>query len=408
MGTTLTTAFYLPFSTRESDRSRSERALIQDLLCYDTVLILTDHMSAVGMVAAIMGTSALETALESGAIRFVNDRNILSWTGRTRSGGISPFLHLRAQPTPDNPSAFTEQPLSRLALFSAKGFGLDDSNSVNISRKAERTAIDFTEPLPIAEPRIGHSGGLELASEALDKIRTYKSIVQHLDNYPLTLGDLLRLERDLHDSTRSPLNTNKIRVVKTSLVTGWDSVNQTLQMSRKQLGLLNLYLSDHFLAVHAAAAPDSTLHTENLVERILTARLAEIRAAAGQEVEDVLRMAKVPMPSLLGGSEFPYLELLKIRDSAAAKAFRQIVSVRDADPDQDLVQAYYSGLKSSFGARTAVRFIRFLTTSVAGLEPILGAILSATDAFLLDRLLGRRDARYFIDEQLMRMIPTKK
>lgn len=112
------------------------------------------------------------------------------------------------------------------------------------------------------------------------------------------------------------------------------------------------------------------------------------------------------MPALMGGGEFSYKELLKIRQSAAAADFRRIVSVRDSNPPQDLLQAFYRGIKDSFGARVTTRISRFLfTTALGSLNPVLGAMLSSVDTFLLDKLLGRRDARYFVDEQLKRLTP---
>jgi hypothetical protein len=406
MGSALNTAFYLPFGTRDSDRIRSESALIQDLLCYDTVLVLTDHMAAAGMLAALMGTKALETALDSGVIRFVNDRNVLCWTGRTRSGGVSPILHMRGQPTLDQPSAFTEHPIGVLTQIAAAGFGLSEVDAANLADKAERATIDFTEPLVLGQPA-GNSGGRGLVAEAIEKIKTYKEVIPRLQGLSLTLGDLLRLERDLRDPGRSPLHTTTLRVLKSTLFTGWDVAEQSIQMSRKQLGLLNLYLSDHFLAIHAAAAPESTLHTERLVEEILSARLSGIRAAAGNEINAVLQMAQVQLPQLAPGSSFPYEELLKIRNSHAAKAFRQVVEIRDME-DKELIQAYYAELENRFGSRTSTRTARLISTSLAGTIPGLGSLLSVADTFLLERFLGKRDARYFIDEQLTRLTEQKK
>lgn len=261
MNSTLNTAFYLPFATRDSDRSRAETSLIQDLLCYDTVLVLTDHMSAVGMLAQLIGPSAMESALESGAIRFVNDRNILGWTTRTASAGISPIVPIRVLPTVDRPQAFTESNLRFLATVAAKGFGFDESTFSSIARLAEKTGIDFTEPIALDEApgTDGKTGGL--ARGIVERVQTYKKVVPELRGFPLTLGDLLRFERDLLDNKRSPLSSKRLRVLKAGLDSGWHIADQVIPATRKQLGLLNLYLSDHFLAVHAVAAPESTLHT---------------------------------------------------------------------------------------------------------------------------------------------------
>ncbi|HEX6368999.1 MAG TPA: hypothetical protein VF006_08700 [Longimicrobium sp.] len=402
MGSVLNTSFYLPFATRESDRLRSESALIQDLLCYETVLVLTDHMAAVGMLGALLGPKTLREALDSGAIKFINDRNLLSWPVTGRAGQLSPILPMRAQPTDEDPNAFTETSLPFLGTLAAEGFGLTQSAAIEIARAAAESAIDFSEPLTPSD-RVVSSGGRGLRDDALGRLRTYQDVVPRLSSFPVKLGDLIRLERDLRNPARSPLNTRKLKLLKGTLETGWHVADQPIQMGRKQLGLLNLFLCDHFLAIHAAAAPESTLHTEKIVEEILTARATSIRRAVGEELSDVLRMASVEMPQLAGGSTFPYDKLLTIRGGAAARDFRKVVDARDATPNQDLIRAYYSALGQQFGGRLSVKVARFVLTSVAGFVPGLGTALSAADSFLLDRLLGRRDARYFIDEELTRL-----
>jgi hypothetical protein len=399
MTSVVNTSLYLPIGKREVTREAAEASVIQDLLCYDTVFVHTDQMEAVGVLCGVMGAPQLIEALDSGALRFIHDRHILSWpVPKPGYMGVTPIVPMASMGMPDaSDPGFTERSTADSAHIALRGFNLDrDTERVLLSRVAATT-------VEMQWPQGGQSSGRTLAEGVSEDLRTYADAVVNIDGFPVSAGEILRLIRDLKHPRKSPLHTRHFTVAKMQTQSGAKLLEAQKAYPPKQLAMLSLALADRFLVAHRSVGLEATLHTEPLVEQVLAAKAARIRRAAAGEVDVVLNAEKVSLPVLVAPAEFPYRELLAARERRDAQEFRSVVRDRDTSGDE-LLQAYLRSLGGSLSGRFSVKLVRWLVGNAVGvLGPIAGMALSAADTFFLDGLMGRATARYFVDETLRRI-----
>jgi hypothetical protein len=392
----LNTAFYLPFGLRETDQRSAEAALIQDLICYDRVWILSDQLSAVGMLAGILGPHELEEGLSRGAIGFIHDRNLLGWPKVPNYFGPTPVLGLASMPSLGSPKGFTQMDSAELAMVGLHGFPFDNKVKQSLAQAAGHESIDFGIPIVDVAPT--------RKDPLIEDLDIFETAIPLLEDFPLTRRDLRRLKKDLKDNKRRLMNAKTWQMVRVSSETGWGLFKPTRSPAPKQLALLNLFLSNRFLAAHATLGRAATVHTEPIVEAILRARLANVRNAPGKEIDDLLDARSVSLPVLKDGEVFPYDALWQARDTVAGRQFREVVAKRDARPNAKLIEDYIATLNQRLGDTLMARTVRFLVPAAVGLaHPVVGLAVGALDVAVVGKLLERGDARFFIDDKLRRL-----
>lgn len=374
-------------------------AFVQDLLCYDTVVLLTDQMAALGPLLELMGLATVMEAIEDGALKFVHDRQILSWPIRQGYKGVVPVAPINSLPPAGKSGGFSQAETSDLVAGLAIEMGALPGAAKRLGRAVERATIDFGG-LPQKVDPSQHS----LSAALVERVRTYRELVASSNDLGLREQDLARLQANLENPSRSPVRTKTWRVMRLRSSPGWGAIESGPALSRKQSSLLNLYVADRILGVVASIEVDAVLHTDDTVDRVYRTRLERIRRAAGAEFDEVLSLASVPMPWLNDPEGLDFSELLRARGSKAARSFRKVVAKRDLNPDQRLLQTYYRSLDAGLASRLEVRLVRFLTT--ATVDFALGSlpVLSAFDQFLTDNLLARTGPRFFIDHELPRAL----
>lgn len=396
MSSVLSTALYLPFGLRQSNRDSVMAALVQDLLCYETVWLLTDQMAAIGPLISECGVPALRRALDEGVLHFVHDRQILSWPmkrGYTGPVPVIPIVSVAGQ------GGFTQADTRELVTHLAVATGVRIAEARALAKAIDTATVDFG-----GMPGAGDPNGPTLLNGLIEQLAAYRDALQAQSGVALTARDLNHLMRDLRHQLRSPLNTRQHRVARVMTKPGWEALEEGQPISKKQFELLNMFLADRTLAVLGESQLDALLHTDPSVERVLSTRLVRVRQAASPELDDVLHASEVPLPIIEERTGLAFEALLDARNSKAGRAFReQVVAVRDQVPDLELIQAYQRTLRERLGDRFAVRAARFLVTSMVGIVPGLGTAVSALDAFLVDRLLSRREPSFFIDDTLRKL-----
>jgi hypothetical protein len=397
-------AFYLPFGRRNVAREAAEAAFVQDLLCYDRVWILTDQMSAVGMLGGLMGASALRGALEDGILGFVHDRTILAWPEKPGYRGPLPVVGIASLPTAGLRTGYAQRSPAQLVAEAIDAFAWPKAEARAISDLAEQNTLDLqTLQLDVDE---------EAAREGrpvMENLHIYKRAVERLEDFPVTLGDLLRMERDAGKLRRYFTGANKkFRVMRVRSKSGLALLESEDPISAKQLGLLNLVLADRVLTAMARVKDVASLHTEPVVASILAARLEQVRGAAGKEVDDVLRAREVLLPTLLAPGPLDYARLLAARGTSSGVAFRRLVDRRDADGAQELLPIFIESLTSGVAERFGVRLMTAL--AVYAVEQFLGAgdlVEAGSEVMILDPivkwLLARRGPDFFVDTRLRRI-----
>ena len=128
--------------------------------------------------------------------------------------------------------------------------------------------------------------------------------------------------------------------------------------------------------------------------------------ASSQNREDnfrrVIEIAELPdFP--IGEKGINVEKLLKVRDSAEAREFRDWLSGMGDSKDQEIKERI-SGLRATLGLKassTAARAMRFLVTTGIGLIPhAIGPAVAvgAFDQFILDKILPRSGIAAFVNE----------
>lgn len=400
MGSVLNTSLFLPFGRRGVQREAAEASLVQDLLCYERVWVLTDHMAAVGILHGIMGTDALIEAMESGSLKFVRDRYVIGWPQRTDGYGATPVLSIMGIKGRDGEPTFSTYRAGDLAVAALKGFGLPGATEQRIGKLADDNTMDFDWP-PGSATNVADD-----VARARQELEVYRIAASKLQDFPISDEHFKRLIRDIgkpHSKLRLPKH---IGVVSLELRSGEALLTASAPIDAAQLAMIHMSLSDRFLRALGAIEGPAVLHTEPIVEEILRARVAAVQPAGSANVNDVLRAESVSFPVLSAPGPLPYRQVLKARDTRAAIAFRKIVDARDSAGTQDLLPAYLEALNREVGQRWAVRIGRWLAAVAIG-KAAGGAVGVDAGLFvadqIVDKLLRRFDARYYIDTTLRRI-----
>lgn len=93
-------------------------------------------------------------------------------------------------------------------------------------------------------------------------------------------------------------------------------------------------------------------------------------------------------------------QLLKVRDSSEAREFRDWLRGSE-DLTEKEINDQVAGLRARAGLRTTGnggKAIRFLLTTIAGVNPVLGLVSGALDTFVYDRFLPRSGIAAFVNE----------
>jgi hypothetical protein len=403
MANVLNTSFYLPFGQRGVAREAAEASVIQDLLCYDRVYVLTDQMEAVGRLAAIMGFDTFARVVDQEALCFVHDRQILGWPTIPGYLGPVPFVAFATWPSEKQSRGYSQIASSELAERVLAALQPEKRSLKKVCSKIERTTIDFGRV-----EKADRKTEDEADQKLLETLTVYEEAVAHIDGFPLRPTHFRKLRRDIANPRRSPIRIrkgqNKYRMVKIASKSGSALLDVEAELPRPQLAMLNLELSDRFLQIHGELGIAATLHTEPVVEQVLAARAAAVRQAAGGEVDIVLNAERVSLPVLRTQGPFPYAELLRARQSTSGKAFRKVVENRDADRSAVLLQEYLASLNKQLGDRFGVVLARFVLTTILGfLNPVVGTAGGALDSLGAGKLFARTNARYFVDTTLRRI-----
>jgi hypothetical protein len=403
----INTGLFLPFGRRGVSKQAAESALLQDLICYDRVYVLSDQMSAVPRLVELLGLAVFERAINEGALAFVHDRQILAWPVVPGYQGLVPFDAIASVPTPGQATGYSQRSTEEICHRLLLGH----TDSVVRARQIARAVAAVTTEFGMLEetPVKAEQDANELLVASLD---AYGAALAAMNpgELPLQPHDLRKLQKEVRKRKAFGFKgSTKYKVMTLDQATGPASMEPVDSLPPKQLAFLNLCLSDRFLSIHAKLNSSATLHSEPAVERILAARAAAVRAAAAGEVDVVLESEQVYLPVLAAPGPFPYSELLDARSLASGEAFRKLVADRDKRTDAKLIQEYVRALKRPVAERLEVRAGRLvLSTLVGAVVPGVGGLVAgflagAADTFGTGKVLERRDAAYYVDTSLRRI-----
>jgi len=197
--------------------------------------------------------------------------------------------------------------------------------------------------------------------------------------------------------------SHRVFHIKTSLTShGFTSEKSHELLQSSLLGVSNL---DQRLAdMQAYSAITGFLDHE---APLLFGRLSSVIAplnpnAAEKQFERVIELADVP--DFRPGQRVDVERLLKARESAECREFREWLSSADSMNDEqikEMVASIRSKIASLAGSTTG-KVLRFATTTGVGLIPVVGPIAGAAagaiDSFLVDRVLPKSGVVAFLSE----------
>jgi hypothetical protein len=396
MGAVLSTSFYLPFGLRASDRHAVVAALIQDLICYDAVCVLTDQMAAVGPLLAELGPDVLDQLISDGVLSFIHDRQILSWPIWKGYTGPAPVFALESMSaTP----GFTQAETREVAFQLAIAMDVSPKRARDLGRRIELATTDF-----VGLPDAPAGSRPSFQANVVEQLTTYRDAIGPGGHDGLTRSDITRVIREFRKPNRDPLKTKDHRVARLETKPGWAALEAGKPLQKKQFALLSMFLADRTIAVLARSGLEATVHADPSVESVFSARLDHVRPAAGAELNELLRVAEVRLPVLLSPGPIDFAGLVAARSSIPGQAFRRrVVEQRDSEAGLDLLQAYHRTLTQRIGDRFGVKTARFVASAILGFVPGFNLGASVLDSFLVDHLLSRREPSFLIDDTLRRL-----
>lgn len=151
-----------------------------------------------------------------------------------------------------------------------------------------------------------------------------------------------------------------------------------------------------------ASETATTLQADISAEKVLRAKGQRLGLGDAQldGFLSILNVGNVPnMGAAFASGEVSFDRLMKLREGRQAKDFRRWLSAVDPLNKEDIVRAYVHSLgEKSTIQRLPAKLLRFVTTSLLGMVPGLGAAASFVDSFLLEKWFPGRSPTLFLDE----------
>jgi len=396
------TAFYAPFGKRGVSELDASSQLVQDLICYDRVLIHSDQMNAVARVFSVMGRDAFAEAVKTGAIQFIRDRVGIG-LARPASGTISLPIPVAYRAMGERSAggvsvwptiAATSVALQRFDLATTENTALSETvargviDSDKIESMHSTNASPVSEEVTAASPDTVWSGAATDLAELLDG--THEAVLGSAFTHA-SRADLLILEAEARRLAADPPRSTTVQLLQLDALA---VVEQQPPIPTKARDLLDWYYAKRVLYLHAALGPDARVYADPMLGIVLAGKAASSVGRRATELGDVLKLLEVQLPFATPDDQFPFLELLELRGTGAAVAFRSMVLTADRG-SRELAVEFVRGLRHPLSGRLRVRTL----LSVAGmLSGVAGPVVDE----VLRRLLEATGPTYFVDGQLRR------
>lgn len=153
-----------------------------------------------------------------------------------------------------------------------------------------------------------------------------------------------------------------------------------------------------------AARYGGEFYTSELMSAIIRLRYSELLRRAGLDAAERKEFKEIVIPNapslreVIDSKSKSFDEFLALLDQS--QRFRDWIQT--VNPDEKLVQAYFNDVMAQGWLQSlpgkVIRYV--LTTAIGGVWPISGAILSAADSVLLEKIAGGWRPSQFVDMKL--------
>ncbi len=347
------------------------------LLMYDQIVIPTKDFGIVPILINWMGKKSFTAALQAKSIGFIRPDSIIGYPG---SGiGISTYtLH--------------SGPGKPLNLLQTAMFGPIESGP-EIQLKVCCPSITQRERSKLVDLILKSSKQFNIESKFFKKNIRDESHNDILQNKVL-LQSIAKMERK-HSSKinldrLSGIKDDQINVlgVGKPLSSGIDIV---LRVAEINLELVMAHMYDQ-----------ADISTSVGADKILANKLGRIDGimdVLGQ-FQKLLELNNIPdIQPIVAAGDLTIEDIWSLRQKRPAKKFRKWLRLAQSENARDLEKAYVSALgNNSIFDSAPMKVLRFITTSVAGIEPAAGLAFGAADSFIFDKMAGGYSPRQFLDE----------
>ncbi|MGZ8180603.1 MAG: hypothetical protein ACXWT1_01450 [Methylobacter sp.] len=345
-----------------------KRAIIEDLVLHDRILIPTpDFLTADGLIL-ILGERGMIDLLESERLQFVRTRSVLGFVrGKGKDGGLVVFSDPdRKRPQDANLDESIEAGLRVIEGKIKEKKILTDlllQNSINIETSEileavrRESILDFKESA-IWNPRFSFPNPDLVALPGIQKMQA-KVIGMNPDPLGAPIDTLLELA----------------------------SYNS------------DLYLAEKFECINA-----SPFFPIGDYLRIKARRTDSQSDALWSlfEINDIPDFSDIDLTE-----EGKFSELHKVTLSLKAKSFRNWFHSRESLTEKDILKEYLAVIQEiPWTQKLPTRILRFITTTGLGFIPGVGQVASIVDSFIFDRAFRKKSPKFFIDD-LRQLAKTK-
>ncbi len=345
-------------------RTEIAQSLCEQLILHDQIIIPTsDFLTAAGLIT-LFGERTVITLLESDQLRFIRLRGIFGYARGTGSdGSLVTFGDPEARRPQDSP------------LETSIDAALNTIQTPLIERKK------------LAQLLVEKSHPMEL-SQVLSAVRdnAYADL-RHTplwhDYYTFHKPGLLKLPG---------MKKMQTRVLGPNTNISDNPVDALLALT---LANIELYLSNQFGCASMSTGSPMGDCIELKLSKLKLNHPARERLWSFLEVTNVPNLAAV---TLSDPSKFS--DLLKLTQNRNAKSFREWFHQAAPLSEKEVYARYIDLLHEVPWAQTApAKALRFaISTGLDIADPVLGKVAGVVDAFLLDRLLQGKSAKYFVED----------
>ncbi|MDY7540855.1 hypothetical protein QN345_03490 [Cryobacterium sp. 10I1] len=394
-----------PISTMRSDGTIAEvdvEALINRLVLFDVCYVESHSLKEIPALVSAFGTAGLLKLIYAGALVFICDVATTGQTGQTnniqettRRRGILPLgsFHLvnvqlaKGQPYRD------EYVAKSLKEVDAAGVGRAETSKLKMALRSRM--LEY--PQDASQVGLGDVIANVLRGDVIveQAIRRSALMQTHID--PGASFDYQAFPLDGDGEFRITTNFGRIhgfseevehKVVERGVL-AVAGLNQRVQLMRSFEALTG-FKDDDAVLLNLKLSFLASDHNARAVE-----------ARFGR----VVTLGHVSPTDRTGSLRVNVDRLLRYRNSGECAEFRTWLKDLDKRSDDEIAHEFLSVRKQmalSIGSPLG-KAIRFVLTTVAGAVPVLGAIagplLSATDSFLVERIVGRPGPTAYLGRQ---------
>ena len=373
-------------------------SLVRRLILFERCTVESIRLTEIPALIAVFGVDGFLELLDSGAVELVCDVVTAAQTGQTAG--------LQATVKRGGPLPLGSYHLATIGIGDRRAYlhgALQEVHRADISFKAAKRLKAALVPRLLGyPPDVGQAG----VADAQLELRQQHPVVWH------AIRGAVRRDTGLDPGANPVFHVDVLdeegdfRVVTTLGVRLGIPPEKEHRLVER--GILEIAGLDQRLHLMETLGAVSGFRDGEAEAELFEHKMAFVLSLLDPAVQErrfgrVVTLAGLPgLDSLPAGTKVDVRRLLRFRESAECRDVRAWLRGVDSETDEEIVAAF-GGVRDELAAITRSplgRAVRFLTATAVGLVPpagpLIGVALSAADAFLLDRIIGKPGPAAFL------------